>query len=112
MRSIRFAPLFPLMMLCLAGLTACGGAEEGPTNHLGAAPAEVFYSYPYDGQRRVSPASPVVLRFSHPLTGGADGVRLNDADGNSVALAAPESVDDVPLWLSWRARPGHWRGRA
>ena len=93
MRSIRFAPLFPLMMLCLAGLTACGGAEEGPTNHLGAAPAEVFYSYPYDGQRRVSPASPVVLRFSHPLTGGADGVRLSDADGNSVALAAPEPVD-------------------
>jgi len=46
MRSIRFAPLFPLMMLCLAGLTACGGAEEGPTNHLGAAPAEVFYSDP------------------------------------------------------------------
>ena len=29
MRSIRFAPLFPLMMLCLAGLTACGGAD-GP----------------------------------------------------------------------------------
>jgi len=93
MSSIRFAPLCLLTLLCLAGLTACGGAEKGPINHLGAAPAEVFYSYPYDGQRRVSPATPVVLRFSHPLTGGADGVRLSDADGNSVALAAPEPVD-------------------
>lgn len=93
MSLTRFTPLSVLMLLGLTWLTACGGAGDEPPNHFGAAPAEVLYSYPYEGQRRVSPTSPVVLRFSHPLTGGADGVRLTDADGNRVALAAPERVD-------------------
>ncbi len=93
MSSIRFASLSVLMLLCLTWLAACGGAGDEPPDYFGAAPAEVFYSYPYDGQRRVSPASPMILRFSHPLTGGIDGVRLSDAQGKPVALAEARPAD-------------------
>ncbi len=93
MRSIRFPLFFVFVVLGSLGVSACGGAGDEPPTYFGAAPAEVFYSYPYPGQRRVSPSAPMVLRFSHPLTGGAQNARLSDADGNPVPLAQARLVD-------------------
>lgn len=46
-------------------LAACGGEEQNVTK---TTPGSVVYSYPADGQTGISPASDIVIRFSHAIT--------------------------------------------
>ncbi len=46
-------------------LAACGGDEQSVTK---TTPGSVVYSYPADGQTGISPASDLVIRFSHAVT--------------------------------------------
>lgn len=82
-----------LMIALLAGCGGGGSAGGDPTARVGGGPAEVFFSYPYDGQQQVSPGAPLILRFSHPVQDPrADQIRLEDDQGRPVAL-------DEPRWL-------------
>ncbi|QJX02549.1 hypothetical protein HML84_13710 [Alcanivorax sp. IO_7] len=61
----------------------------------GADGGEVFYSYPYHGQERVSPNTPLVLRLSAPVDNPvASDLLLQDGQGNPVPLATPRVVGD------------------
>lgn len=50
-----------------ATLAACGGDAGDTPSIAGWQQAEVYYSYPYDGQQNLSPKTPLVLRFSHAM---------------------------------------------
>ncbi|MDX1803464.1 MAG: Ig-like domain-containing protein [Alcanivorax sp.] len=93
-----------LLMLAAVTLTACGGGDSQTYNTDSWQRIEVYYSYPYDGQHAVSPRSPVVLRFSQPVSVDASNFSLyqcaagaSRCDGDSkvasVALNAPQTVD-------------------
>jgi len=73
--------------LLLAGLTlalaACGGGggSDQTTDFSTWVQAEVFYTYPYEGQQDVAPRAPVVVRFSEPVEVDAGNFTLEGPDG-------------------------------
>ncbi|MBM1142337.1 Ig-like domain-containing protein [Alcanivorax sp. ZXX171] len=90
-----------LLVTALAALSACGGGGGGSAGGSAAVPrtgadgGEVFYSYPYHGQERVSPNTPLVLRLSVPVDNPvASDLLLQDGQGNPVPLATPRVVGD------------------
>ena len=92
-----------LLVTALAALSACGGGGGGSAGGSAAVPrtgadgGEVFYSYPYHGQERVSPNTPLVLRLSAPVDNPvASDLLLQDGQGNPVPLATPRVVGDGP----------------
>ena len=86
-----------------ATLAACGGDAGDTPSIAGWQQAEVYYSYPYDGQQNLSPKTPLVLRFSHAMEVDASHFTLlhcdqlgddcEDTGDNQVALSAPTSLD-------------------
>ncbi|MBL7251955.1 Ig-like domain-containing protein [Alloalcanivorax marinus] len=89
-----------LLITALATLSACGGGGDGAAGNdaaprIGEDGGEVFFSYPYDGQQRVSPNTPLVLRLSAPVSDPSGGdLLLQDEQGNPVPLSEPEVVGD------------------
>ena len=85
-----------------ATLAACGGDAGDTPSIAGWQQAEVYYSYPYDGQQNLSPKTPLVLRFSHAMDVDASHFTLlhcgqmgddcEDTGDNHVALSAPTSL--------------------
>ncbi|HLR17392.1 MAG TPA: Ig-like domain-containing protein, partial [Alcanivoracaceae bacterium] len=62
--------IITLMVAGAAGLAACGGGDHKMTNAEVLASwneAELYYSFPYDGQQNLSLNTPLVLRFSEPV---------------------------------------------
>ena len=97
------ALLFSLAFMLLA---ACGGDRDAAV-FPDRRPADLIYSYPYDGQMEVSPRSPLVLHFSDALTladeaAALDALRLEaSADpGNELALSARFVSDKRGLVLT------------
>ncbi|HCE41360.1 MAG TPA: hypothetical protein DEV80_15015, partial [Alcanivorax sp.] len=78
-------------------LAACGGGggSEQDVSFENWVEAEVFYTYPYEGQRDVAPSAPVVVRFSEPVEVGPGNFTLEGPDG-----AVPVAVDTVDGGLS------------
>ncbi|WP_300411308.1 Ig-like domain-containing protein [uncultured Alcanivorax sp.] len=86
-----------------ATLAACGGDAGDSPSIAGWQQAEVYYSYPYDGQQNLSPKTPLVLRFSHAMAVDAShftlldcgqlGDACEDTGDNQVALGDPQSLD-------------------
>ena len=84
-------------------LTACGGDAGDTPSIAGWQQAEVYYSYPYDGQQNLSPKTPLVLRFSHAMEVDASHFTLlrcgqvddscADTGDNRVSLSAPQALD-------------------
>ncbi|MBM7335231.1 MAG: Ig-like domain-containing protein [Alcanivorax sp.] len=76
-----------LRTLLLAGaalaLAACGGGggSEQTVDFSTWVEAEVFYTYPYEGQRDVAPRAPVIVRFSEPVEVDAGNFTLEGPDG-------------------------------
>ena len=87
---------FLLAGMALA-LAACGGGggSEQDVSFENWVEAEVFYTYPYEGQRDVAPSAPVVVRFSEPVEVGPGNFTLEGPDG-----AVPVAVDTVDGGLS------------
>lgn len=87
-----------------ASLAACGGDAGDTPSIAGWQQAEVYYSYPYDGQQNLSPKTPLVLRFSHAMEVDSSHFTLlhcdpvgdgcEDTGDNRVALGAPQVLDD------------------
>ncbi|MGJ3256906.1 MAG: Ig-like domain-containing protein [Alcanivorax sp.] len=85
-------------------LAACGGDAGDTPSIAGWQQAEVYYSYPYDGQQNLSPKTPLVLRFSHAMEVDASHFTLlrcgqvdeacADTGDNRVALSAPQALDN------------------
>ncbi len=94
-----------LKALCLATtaalISACGG-EADNSQTVNWQVGEVYYSYPYEGQQRVSPRTPLVMRFYHAVTVDDSHFTLlecpdlsddcEDTGTNHVALQAPQPV--------------------
>ena len=86
-----------------ATLAACGGDAGDTPSIAGWQQAEVYYSYPYDGQQNLSPKTPLVLRFSHAMAVDAShftlldcgqlGDACEDTGDNQVALGDLQSLD-------------------
>jgi len=84
-------------------LAACGGDAGDTPSIAGWQQAEVYYSYPYDGQQNLSPKTPLILRFSHAMEVDASHFTLlrcgqvddscADTGDNRVALSAPQALD-------------------
>lgn len=84
-------------------LAACGGDAGDTPSLAGWQQAEVYYSYPYDGQQNLSPKTPLVLRFSHAMEVDSSHFTLlhcgpvddacEDSGDNRVMLQAPRSLD-------------------
>ncbi len=76
-----------LRTLLLAGaalaLAACGGGggSEQTVDFSTWVEAEVFYTYPYEGQQDVAPRAPVIVRFSEPVEVDAGNFTLEGPDG-------------------------------
>ena len=64
-------------------LAACGGGggSEQTVDFSTWVEAEVFYTYPYEGQQDVAPNAPVVVRFSEPVNVDASNFTLEGPDG-------------------------------
>jgi len=73
---------FLLAGMALA-LAACGGGggSEQDVSFDNWVEAEVFYTYPYEGQLDVAPRAPVIVRFSEPVEVDAGNFTLEGPDG-------------------------------
>ncbi|QJX02465.1 Ig-like domain-containing protein [Alcanivorax sp. IO_7] len=98
---------FLLAGMALA-LAACGGGggSEQDVSFDNWVEAEVFYTYPYEGQSDVAPSAPVVVRFSEPVEVGPGNFTLEGPDGPvSLSVASVDGglsavlTPDQPLTL-------------
>jgi hypothetical protein len=84
-----------LTLLAAFALVGCGGDEQTVTPPPPG--ADVFYTYPFDGQANVSTRSRMVVRVSSPVTNGGmlnSGVVQLSADGTPVPATASVAPGD------------------
>ncbi|EKF73120.1 hypothetical protein A11A3_15242 [Alcanivorax hongdengensis A-11-3] len=84
-----------LVALTAAALAACGGSEQDVSFDWQR--ADVYYSYPYDGQVAVSPRTPIVVRFSMPISVDASNFTLYQCASGAERCDSSDSVDTVAL---------------
>lgn len=84
----------PLALLLLAG---CGDDEATFSYPDSVVPADLSYSYPFDGQQQVAPRAPFVARFSDPLA-IIDGASLTPPELDDAIAAVRNGLLGQVVW--------------